>query len=153
MTAKILAFPSGKQIPALTKEQREPISKKIADAQTKKYADAVADGIMIQMLGTLQHEGMNIGKKVDKEGGKTFLDVGIFMEAFRSMLYRELDINHPFHYVTDNLMYVETSKNKKYSVIDYSGKEIVDKTEEVNITFDGEDIKNDTDRLQPDSDK
>ena len=152
MTAKILAFPSGKQIPALTKEQREPISKKIADAQTKKYADAVADGIMIQMLGTLQHEGMNIGKKVDKEGGKTFLDVGIFMEAFRSMLYRELDINHPFHYVTDNLMYVETSKNKKYSVIDYSGKEIVDR-EEANVEFEGEDIKNDTDRLQPDSDK
>lgn len=152
MTAKILAFPSGKQIPALTKEQREPISKKIADAQTKKYADAVADGIMIQMLGTLQHEGMNIGKKVDKEGGKTFLDVGIFMEAFRSMLYRELDINHPFHYVTDNLMYVETSKNKKYSVIDYSGKEIVDR-EEANVEFEGEDIKNDIDRLQPDSDK
>ena len=152
MTAKILAFPSGKQIPALTKEQREPISKKIADAKTKKYADAVADGIMIQMLGTLQHEGMNIGKKVDKEGGKTFLDVGIFMEAFRSMLYRELDINHPFHYVTDNLMYVETSKNKKYSVIDYSGKEIVDR-EEANVEFEGEDIKNDIDRLQPDSDK
>ena len=152
MTAKILAFPSGKQIPALTKEQKEPISKKIADAQTKKYADDVADGIMIQMLGTLQHEGMNIGKKVDKEGGKTFLDVGIFMEAFRSMLYRELDINHPFHYVTDNLMYVETSKNKKYSVIDYSGKEIVDR-EEANVEFEGEDIKNDIDRLQPDSDK
>ena len=107
---------------------------------------------MIQMLGTLQHEGMDIGKNADKEGSKTFLDVGIFMEAFRSMLYRELDINHPFHYVTDNLMYVETSKNKKYSVIDYSGKEIVDK-EEANVEFEGEDIKNDIDRLQPDSDK
>ena len=52
MTAKIYAFPSGKQIPALTKEQREPVKKRIADQQTKKYADAVADDIMIQMIGT-----------------------------------------------------------------------------------------------------
>ena len=74
------------------------------------------------------------------------------MEAFRSLLYRELDLNHPFHYITDNLMYVERNKNKKYSVINYSTKRIVDK-EEANVEFEGEDIKNDTDRLQPDSDK
>jgi hypothetical protein len=152
MTAKILAFPSGKTIPALTKEQREPITKKIAEAQTIKYANAVADGIVIQMLGTLQHEGMDIGKHTDKEGAKTFLDVGIFMEAFKGLLFRELDLQHPFHYITDNLMYVERDKNKKYSVINYSTKKIVDK-EEANVKFEGEDIKNDTDRLQPDSDK
>ena len=152
MTAKIYAFPSGKQIPALTKEQREPVKKRIADQQTKKYADVVADDIMIQMIGTLQHEGMNIGK-IDKDGQKTFLDVGIFMEAFRGLIYRELDLKHPFHYVTDKMMYVEQQKDKKYSVIDYSGKEIVEKQEDMEIQFEGEEIDNDIDRLQPDSDK
>ena len=152
MTAKILAFPSGKHIPALTKEHREPITQKIAEAQTKKYADAVTDNIMVQMLGTLQHEGLNIGKNASKEGAKTFCDVGILMEAFRGMIYRELDLRHPFHYITDRLMYVEKDKNKRYSVINYSGKKIVDREEAI-VEFEGDDIKNDTDRLQPDSDK
>ena len=124
MTAKIYAFPSGKQIPALTKEQREPVKKRIADQQTKKYADAVADDIMIQMIGTLQHEGMNIGK-IDKDGQKTFLDVGIFLEALRALIYREFDLNHPFHNVTDKMMYVEKVKGRKYSVVNYSGTKIV----------------------------
>ena len=100
MTAKILAFPSGKQIPALSKEQKEPVSTQIEKQQTKKYADAVADDIMIQLIGTLQNEG-----------------------------------------------------KKKYSVIDYSGKEIVSKEQDMEIEFEGEEIDNDIDRLQPDSDK
>ena len=152
MTAKILAFPSGKHIPALSKEQKEPVSVQIEKQQTKKYADAVADDIMIQMIGTLQHEGMNIGR-IDEDGQKTFLDVGIFMEAFRGLIYREMDLKHPFHYVTDKRMYVENQGKKKYSVIDYSGKEIVSKEQDMDIEFEGEEIDNDIDRLQPDSDK
>tara|TARA_R100000742_G_C4272026_1_gene91098 strand:+ start:221 stop:673 length:453 start_codon:yes stop_codon:yes gene_type:complete len=150
MTAKILSFPEGRHIPNLSKEQKEPISKKIEQQQTKKYADAVADDIMIQMIGTLQHEGMNIGK-IDENGQKTFLDVGIFMEAFRGLIYREMGLKHPFHYITDNMMYVEKSQGKKFSVIDYSGKEIVDKDEAI-VEFESE-VDNDINRLQPDSDK
>lgn len=152
MTAKILAFPSGKQIPALSKEQKEPVSTQIEKQQTKKYADAVADDIMIQLIGTLQNEGMDIGR-IDKDGQKTFLDVGIFMEAFRGLIYREVDLKHPFHYVTDKMMYVENQGKKKYSVIDYSGKEIVSREQDMEIEFEGEEIDNDIDRLQPDSDK
>ena len=35
MKEKILAFPSGKQIPALSKEQKEPVSTQIEKQQTK----------------------------------------------------------------------------------------------------------------------
>ena len=153
MTAKILAFPTGKHIPGLTREQKEPIEKKIAREQTKKYANAVADDIVIGLLTQLQQEGLGIGKSDPKLGNKTFLDLGIFMEAFRGLIYRELDLKHPFHYVTDKMMYVEQQKDKKYSVIDYSGKEIVEKQEDMEIQFEGEEIDNDIDRLQPDSDK
>jgi len=60
MTAKILAFPTGKHIPGLTKEQKEPIEKKIAREQTKKYANAVADDIVIGLLTQLQQEGLGL---------------------------------------------------------------------------------------------
>ena len=42
---------------------------------------------------------------------------------------------------------------RTYSVIDYQGKKIVDKDDEDEIEFEGENLDNDTDRLQPDSDK
>ena len=53
------------------------------------------------------------------------LDVGIFLEAFRAMLYREMDLHHPFHDVTDKMMYVEKHKGRKYSVVNYSGTKVV----------------------------
>ena len=155
MTAKILAFPTGKHIPGLTKEQREPIEKKIAREQTKKYANAVADDIVIGLLTQLQQEGLGIGKSDPKLGNKTFLDLGIFMEAFKGLLYRELDLEHPFHNITDKMMFKQKDdkSGRTYSVIDYQGKKIVDKEDEDEIEFEGENLDNDTDRLQPDSDK
>tara|TARA_B100000085_G_scaffold266273_1_gene274780 strand:+ start:2025 stop:2495 length:471 start_codon:yes stop_codon:yes gene_type:complete len=156
MTAKILSFPEGKVLPKLTKEQKTPIDEKIAEAQTKKYANAVVDDLVIGILTQLQHEGLNIGMRDEKKGNKTFLDLGIFMEAFKGLLYRELDLEHPFHYVTDNMMFRQKDKKtgRTYSVIDYQGKEIVDREEGENVVeFEGVDLNNDTDRLQPDSDK
>ena len=155
MTAKILAFPTGKHIPGLTKEQKEPIEKKIAREQTKKYANAVADDIVIGLLTQLQQEGLGIGKSDAKLGNKTFLDLGIFMEAFKGLLYRELNLQHPFHDITDNLMYKLKDKKtgRTFSVIDYNGKKIVDREDENEVEFEGVDLENDPNRLQPDSDK
>ena len=93
---------------------------------------------------SLQQEGLDIGKPT---GTKTFLDVGIFLEAFRAMIYRDMDLKHPFHDVTDKMMYVEKVKGRKYSVVNYSGTEIVDvpvKEENV-IEFESEIDLNDTD--------
>ena len=110
---------------------------------------------MIGLLTQLQQEGLGIGKSDAKLGNKTFLDLGIFMEAFKGLLYRELDLEHPFHNVTDKMMFKQKDDKtgRTYSVIDYQGKKIVDKEDEDEIEFEGENLDNDTDRLQPDSDK
>ena len=53
MTAKILSFPEGKVLPHLTKKQREKVEDKIAREQTQKYANAVADEIVIGLIQQL----------------------------------------------------------------------------------------------------
>ena len=115
--AKVLSFPHGEEISI--KEATD--TNAIADQQSKKYADALADDMIIQMVASLQQEGLNIGKP---SGSKTFLDVGIFLEALRGMIYREFDLEHPFHNITDKMMYVEQHKGRKYSVVNYSGTKI-----------------------------
>ena len=47
MTAKILSFPEGKILPHLTRKQKERVEERIAREQTQKYANAVADEIVI----------------------------------------------------------------------------------------------------------
>ena len=118
MTGKVLSFPDGKEVPVDKTTTRETI----ADHQTKKFADSLADDLVIQMVSSMQQDGLNIGKA---SGTKTFLDVGIFLEALRALIYREFDLNHPFHNVTDKMMYVEKVKGRKYSVVNYSGTKIV----------------------------
>ena len=118
MTGKVLSFPDGKEVPVDKTTTRETI----ADHQTKKFADSLADDLVIQMVAAMQQDGLNIGKA---SGTKTFLDVGIFLEALRALIYREFDLNHPFHNVTDKMMYVEKLKGRKYSVVNYSSTKIV----------------------------
>lgn len=142
MNGKVLAFPSGEEIKV---NKVETTQKKILDTQSKQYADSLTDDLVIQVIGSLQNEGMDIGKS---NGDKTFLDVGIFLEAFRGMVYRELDISHPFHDVTNNLMYVEKMGKKKYSVANYSGTEIKTNTTELtdnDVEFESEIDLDDTD--------
>ena len=116
--AKVLSFPHGEELSISDVDNLDSIE----EQQTKKYADALADDMIIQMIASLQQEGLNIGKP---QGTKTFLDVGIFLEAFRAMLYKEMDLKHPFHNITDKMMYVEKVKGRKYSVVNYSGTKIV----------------------------
>ena len=140
MNGKVLSFPDGREVPVDQAKSAESIT----DHQTKKYADALVDDHIIQLVASLQQEGLNVGKPT---GTKTFLDVGIFLEAFRAMIYRDMDLKHPFHNITDKMMYVEKSKGRKYSVVNYSGTEIVkvpeEKTENV-IEFESEIDFNDT---------
>ena len=59
-----------------------------------------------------------------------------------------MDINHPFHNITDKMMYVEKLKGRKYSVVNYSGTKIVKVPEgkpENIIEFESEIDFNDTD--------
>ena len=137
---RVLSFPDGAEVPVSKTKSKESI----ADHQSKKFADSLVDDTVIQIISSLQSEGLEIGSK---KGTKTFLDVGIFLEAFRAMIYREFDLEHPFHDVTDKMMYVEKVKGRKYSVVNYSGTEIVDvpvKEENV-IEFESEIDLNDTD--------
>jgi len=137
--AKVLSFPHGEELSISDVDNLDSIE----EQQTKKYADALADDMIIQLVASLQQEGLNIGKP---SGSKTFLDVGIFLEAFRAMLYREMDLKHPFHKVTDKMMYVENLKGRKYSVVNYSGTEIVKKEETENVVeFESDIDLNDTD--------
>ncbi len=140
MNGKVLSFPDGREVPVDQAKSAESIT----DHQTKKYADALVDDHIIQLVASLQQEGLNVGKPT---GTKTFLDVGIFLEAFRAMIYRDMDLKHPFHNITDKMMYVEKSKGRKYSVVNYSGTEIVkvpeEKTDNV-IEFESEIDFNDT---------
>ena len=117
MTGKVLSFPDGKEVPVDKTTTRETI----ADHQTKKFADSLADDLVIQMVSSMQQDGLNVGKA---SGHKTFLDVGIFLEALRALIYREFDLQHPFHNITDKMMYVEKVKGRKYSVVNYSGTKI-----------------------------
>ena len=101
--------------------------------------------MIIQMIASLQQAGLNIGKP---QGTKTFLDVGIFLEAFRAMLYKEMDLKHPFHNITDKMMYIEKVKGRKYSVVNYSGTKVIKVPEgkpENIIEFESEIDFNDTD--------
>ena len=117
MTGKVLSFPDGKEVPVDKTTTRETI----ADHQTKKFADSLADDLVIQMVSSMQQDGLNVGKA---SGQKTFLDVGIFLEALRALIHREFDLTHPFHNITDKMMYVEKVKGRKYSVVNYSGTKI-----------------------------
>ena len=139
MTGKVLSFPDGKEVPVDKTTTRETI----ADHQTKKFADSLADDLVIQMVSSMQQDGLNVGKA---SGQKTFLDVGIFLEAFRAMIYRDMDLKHPFHNITDKMMYVEKSKGRKYSVVNYSGTKIVKAPEETEnvIEFESDIDFNDT---------
>ena len=135
---RVLSFPDGAEVPVSKTKSRESI----ADHQSKKFADSLADDTVIQIISSLQSEGLEIGSA---KGTKTFLDVGIFLEAFRAMIY--LDLKHPFHDITDKMMYVEKVKGRKYSVVNYSGTEIVKvpvKEENV-IEFESDIDFNDTD--------
>jgi len=137
---RVLSFPDGAEVPVSKTKSKESI----ADHQSKKFADSLVDDTVIQIISSLQSEGLEIGSK---KGTKTFLDVGIFLEAFRAMIYREFDLEHPFHDVTDKMMYVEKVKGRKYSVVNYSGTEIVKvpvKEENV-IEFESDIDLNDTD--------
>ena len=117
MTGKVLSFPDGAEVPIDKTSTKETI----ADHQTKKFADSLADDLVIQMVSSMQQDGLNVGKA---SGHKTFLDVGIFLEALRALIYREFDLQHPFHNITDKMMYVEKVKGRKYSVVNYSGTKI-----------------------------
>ena len=72
MTAKIYAFPSGQEIKKNVNIRTA--QKKILDTQSKQYADSLTDDLVIQVISSLQNEGLDIGKV---SGDKTFLDVGI----------------------------------------------------------------------------
>lgn len=137
---RVLSFPDGAEVPVSKTKSRETI----ADHQSKKFADSLADDTVIQIISSLQSEGLEIGSA---KGTKTFLDVGIFLEAFRAMIYREFDLKHPFHDITNKMMYVEKVKGRKYSVVNYSGTEIVKvpvKEENV-VEFESDIDFNDTD--------
>ena len=42
------------------------------------------------------------------------------------MIYRDFDLSHPFHQITDKMMYIEKGeKGRRYSVVNYSGTKIV----------------------------
>ena len=105
--AKVLSFPDGAEVPVEKTKTKETI----ADHQTKKFADSLADDVVIQMISALQQDGLNIGTS---KGTKTFLDVGIFLEALRGMIYREFDLEHPFHNISDKMMQTIDSINYKY---------------------------------------
>jgi hypothetical protein len=115
---KVLSFPDGAEVPVDKAGSKESI----ADHQTKKFADSLADDVVIQLISSLQQDGLTIGTS---KGTKTFLDVGIFLEALRAMIYREFDLTHPFHTITDKMMYVEKHKGRKYSVVNYSGTKVI----------------------------
>jgi len=157
MTAKIISFLTGKELPnnKLTTDEKESIEVKLKREEKIKYAKAITDDLMMHIIHSCHHEGLNIGKPDPKVANKTFMDLGIFLEAFRGLIYRELDLEHPFHYLTDNYMFPQKDEKsgKTYSVIDYEGKKIVDREDNDEIEFEGENLDNDTDRLQPDSDK
>tara|TARA_Y100001937_G_C7056448_1_gene301668 strand:+ start:371 stop:811 length:441 start_codon:yes stop_codon:yes gene_type:complete len=146
VAGKVLMFPTGDDL-----TDKLPNKFNIADEQTKKYADALTDDTIIQVISSLQNEGLKIGKP---GYNKTFLDVGIMLEAFRALIYREMDLEHPFHDITNKLMYIEKDKGRRYSVINYAGTEIIDKKEKDDnvVEFESE-IDFDNPRLQPDSDK
>ena len=141
MTGKVLSFPDGAEVPIEKTASKETI----ADHQSKKFADSLADDLVIQMVTSMQQDGLNIGKA---SGHKTFLDVGIFLEALRALIYREFDLTHPFHNITDKMMYVEKVKGRKYSVVNYSGTKIekVPEPEPENVVeFESDIDLNDTD--------
>ena len=83
-----------------------------------------------------------------------YTERNIYIMIQKGLLYRELNLDHPFHDITNGLMYKQkdNKSGRTFSVIDYEGKRICDKDDEDEIEFEGENL-DDTDRLQPDSDQ
>ena len=63
---KVLSFPDGAEVPVDKAGSKESI----ADHQTKKFADSLADDVVIQLISSLQQDGLTIvnysGTKVIK---------------------------------------------------------------------------------------
>ena len=74
MTAKMLTYHEGKQLPNQTKQQKQTVDKKIANEQTRKYTNAEADEIVIGMLAQLQQEGLGIGKPDTRLGRRNDIE-------------------------------------------------------------------------------
>ena len=55
--AKVLSFPHGEELSISDVDNLDSIE----EQQTKKYADALADDMIIQLVASLQQEGLNIG--------------------------------------------------------------------------------------------
>ena len=111
---KLLRFPANRivhtkpQEPELTEEESQKI-------KVEKFIEQVVEQLSMDIINVLQD---NV---VDMKSDIFLKDISIIIEGIKGLLYRDFDIKHPMHDVTDALTKIFTLKDgRKMTDINYS---------------------------------
>ena len=111
---KLLRFPANRivhtkpQEPELTEEESQKI-------KVEKFIEQIVEQLSMDIINVLQD---NV---VDMQSDIFLKDISIIIEGIKGLLYRDFDIKHPMHDVTDALTKIFTLKDgRKMTDINYS---------------------------------
>ena len=111
---KLLRFPANRIVhtkpkePELTEEESQKI-------KVEKFIEQVVEQLSMDIINVLQD---NV---VDMKSDIFLKDISIIIEGIKGLLYRDFDIKHPMHDVTDALTKIFTLKDgRKMTDINYS---------------------------------
>jgi len=111
---KLLRFPANRIVhtkpkePELTEEESQKI-------KVEKFIEQVVEQLSMDIINVLQD---NV---VDMKSDIFLRDISIIIEGIKGLLYRDFDIKHPMHDVTDALTKIFTLKDgRKMTDINYS---------------------------------
>ena len=111
---KLLRFPANRIVhtkpkePELTEEESQKI-------KVEKFIEHVVEQLSMDIINVLQD---NV---VDMKSDIFLKDISIIIEGIKGLLYRDFDIKHPMHDVTDALTKIFTLKDgRKMTDINYS---------------------------------
>ena len=110
---KLLRFPANRIVhtkpkePELTEEESQKI-------KVEKFIEQVVEQLSMDIINVLQD---NV---VDMKSDIFLKDISIIIEGIKGLLYRDFDIKHPMHDVTDALTKIFTLKDgRKMTDINY----------------------------------
>ena len=100
-TAQIIKGPWKKRKVKVPSEAEQRLREEL------EFAEDLIDQLMIQMIHTLSDNGFDVN-------GNDFLrDMGFVIEVVRSLIYREMGLNHPLKDIMSELVIAEIDPSNK----------------------------------------
>ena len=104
MTAKVIEGPWKKRKNEETKKMHEDLL----------YAEELTEDLMVQMIHTLNENGFAVSSN-------DFLhDMGFIIECVKSLIYRELGIEHPLNHIMTELTTATVEEERFSTTLDFS---------------------------------